>query len=289
MAQLERVGIIGLGRMGGPIARRVRDGGFDVSTWDTRVVSTHDSAAELATTADVLVTVLPGSPELRDVMLGTDGALAAMAPGALWLDLTSADPRVAREIAEAATARGVHSVGAPMGGGPKGAEAGELSFFVGGAATSIDRVRPILDLLGARIQVMGDEIGAGYTTKLLANTLWFGQAIAVAEALLLGQAQGIELRTLRDALEGSAGGSAFISEHLAALFDGDYLATFGIDRVVEELEAVRDLATEAGTPAELTGLVTQTHRDALAEFGAINGELLGIRLLELRAGRSLRP
>ena len=289
MAQRERIGIIGLGRMGAPIAARLRDGGFEVSTWDTRVDSTSTSAGELAATVDVLITVLPGSPELRDVMVGIDVALTSMAPGALWLDLTSADPRVAREIAEAATARGVHSVGAPMGGGPQGAAAGELNFFVGGAATSIDRARPILDLLGARITVMGDDIGAGYTTKLLANTLWFGQAIAVAEALLVGQAQGLELGALRDALDGSAAGSVFISEHLPALFDGDYLATFGIDRVVEELEAVRDLAAAAATPASLTNLVTQTHRDALAEFGAIDGELLGIKLLELRAGRELRP
>ena len=289
MAQRERIGIIGLGRMGAPIAARLREGGVALSTWDTQVDSTSSSARELAANVDVLITVLPGSPELRDVMVGVNGALTSMAPGALWLDLTSADPRVAREIAEAATDRGIHSVGCPMGGGPQGAAAGELSFFVGGAATSIDRVRPILELLGARITVMGDDIGAGYTTKLLANTLWFGQAVAVAEALLLGQAQGIELRALRDALEGSAAGSRFISEHLAALFDGDYLETFGIDRVVEELEAVRDLAAEAGTPAGLTGLVTETHRDALAEFGAIDGELLGIKLLELRAGRELRP
>jgi len=289
MAQRERIGIIGLGRMGAPIAARLRDGGFSVATWDTSVTATAASAAELAGAVDILVTILPGSPELREVMLGVDGALAAIREGGLWLDLTSADPRVASEIAAAASTRGVHSVGAPMGGGPKGAVAGELSFFVGGAATSIDRVKPLLALLGEKVTVMGDDIGAGYTTKLLANTLWFGQAVAVAEALLLGQAQGLELRSLRDALEGSAGGSAFISQHLPALFDGDYLESFGIDRVVEELEAVRELAEQAGTPAELTALVAQTHRDALAEFGAIEGELLGMKLLELRAGRELRP
>ena len=289
MAQRERIGIIGLGRMGAPIAARLRDGGFSVATWDTSVTATAAGASELAGAADILVTILPGSPELREVMLRADGALAAIREGGLWLDLTSADPRVAREIAAAASARGVQSVGAPMGGGPKGAAAGELSFFVGGTATSIDRVKPLLALLGEKVTVMGDDIGAGYTTKLLANTLWFGQAVAVAEALLLGQAQGLELRSLRDALEGSAGGSAFISQHLPALFDGDYLESFGIDRVVEELEAVRELAEQAGTPAELTTLVAQTHRDALAEFGAIEGELLGMKLLELRAGRELRP
>jgi len=288
MAQRERIGIIGLGRMGAPIAARLSGGGFDISTWDTSVPATATSAAQLAATVDILVTILPGSPELRDVMLGMDGAVAALREGALWLDLTSADPRVAREIAATATARGVHSVGAPMGGGPQGAAAGELSFFVGGAATSIDRVRPVLALLGPTLTVMGDDIGAGYTTKLLANTLWFGQAVAVAEALLLGQAQGLEVGALAEALKTSAAGSVFLSEHLPALLGGDYLESFGIDRVVEELETVTALAAEKGTPAALTNLVTNTHRDALEEFGAIDGELLAVKLLELRAGRELR-
>ncbi|TBN57903.1 NAD(P)-dependent oxidoreductase [Glaciihabitans arcticus] len=281
---MERIGIIGLGRMGGPITARLTAAGFAVASYDSRPDSgrTMDDAQALAASVDILVTVLPGTPELRAVM-----AEITMTPGTLWLDLTSADPRAAIEIASALAEHGVASVGAPMGGGPGAAAAGELTFFVGGAETSRDRIAPVLGVLGTST-IMGDDVTAGYTTKLLANTLWFGQAIAVAEALLLGQAQGIEPGPLREALAGSAGGSAFITQHLPALFDGDYLATFGIDRVVEELDSVTALAREHGTPIELTDLVARTHREALDEFGPIDGELLGMKLLEQRAGRELR-
>jgi len=281
---MEKIGIIGLGRMGGPIAARLIAAGLDVATHDSRADSgrTVDDAATLAASVDVLVTVLPGTPELSAVM-----EAVSLREGGLWLDLTSADPTVAAEIASALAAGGVESVGAPMGGGPSAAAAGELSFFVGGGGASIARIRPILDLLGTTT-IMGDDVTVGYTTKLLANTLWFGQAVAVAEALLLGQAQGIDPKRLSDALAASAGGSVFLSDHLPALLDGDYLETFGIDRVVEELDSVTGLARRHGTPIELTERVARTHREALDEFGAINGELLGMKLLEHRAGRLIR-
>ena len=281
---MEKIGIIGLGRMGGPIAARLIAAGLDVATHDSRADSgrTVDDAATLAASVDVLVTVLPGTPELSAVM-----EAVSLREGGLWLDLTSADPTVAAEIASALAAGGVESVGAPMGGGPSAAAAGELSFFVGGGGASIARIRPILDLLGTTT-IMGDDVTVGYTTKLLANTLWFGQAVAVAEALLLGQAQGIDPKRLSDALAASPGGSVFLSDHLPALLDGDYLETFGIDRVVEELDSVTGLARRHGTPIELTERVARTHREALDEFGAINGELLGMKLLEHRAGRLIR-
>ena len=281
---MEKIGIIGLGRMGGPIAARLIAAGLYVATHDSRADSgrTVDDAATLAASVDVLVTVLPGTPELSAVM-----EAVSLREGGLWLDLTSADPTVAAEIASALAAGGVESVGAPMGGGPSAAAAGELSFFVGGGGASIARIRPILDLLGTTT-IMGDDVTVGYTTKLLANTLWFGQAVAVAEALLLGQAQGIDPKRLSDALAASAGGSVFLSDHLPALLDGDYLETFGIDRVVEELDSVTGLARRHGTPIELTERVARTHREALDEFGAINGELLGMKLLEHRAGRLIR-
>jgi len=281
---MEKIGIIGLGRMGGPIAARLSAAGFDVASYDSRTDSgrTMDDAAALAASVDILVTVLPGTPELLDVM-----SAVTLENGSLWLDLTSADPTVASRIASGLAARGVASVGAPMGGGPGAAQAGELEFFVGGAEASRDRVGTVLDLLGTST-IMGDDMTDGYTTKLLANTLWFGQAIAVAEALLLGQAQGIDPRRLSEALAASAGGSVFLDKHLPSLLDGDYLATFGIDRVVEELDSVVALARERGTPVELTELVARTHREALDAFGPIDGELLGMKLLEQRAARLIR-
>ncbi|HMH59408.1 MAG TPA: NAD-binding protein, partial [Galbitalea sp.] len=167
------------------------------------------------------------------------------------------------------------------------AERGTLRFYAGGAPTVIDRVRPVLVALGT-LDHVGDEIEAGYTAKLLANLLWFGQAVAVTEALLLGQALGLSPSVLRDQLAESAGGSVFIDEYLDRLLEGDYLASFGIDRCLEELEILVSLAQGAGVPFELSSTVARLHREALERFGAIDGELLAARLLEERAGRTLR-
>jgi 3-hydroxyisobutyrate dehydrogenase len=290
----ERIGILGVGRMGSPIARNLKAAGFVVTVYDRdrqrseqTGAAIADSGADLAAESDILISLLPGNPEVEDVMVGAGRLVEALPAHSLWLDLTSTDPRVAREIADRATVRSVESVGAPMAGGPSAAETGSLRFYTGGTPTGVNRVRPILATLGTMVHV-GEAIEAGYTAKLLANLLWFGQAVAVTEALLLGQALGLSPAVLRDQLAVSAGGSVFIDEYLDRLLEGDYLASFGIDRCVEELDTLVALAQGAGVPFEMSSTIARLHREALERFGAIDGELLGARLLEERAGRTLR-
>ena len=269
-----RIGVLGLGRMGAPIARALAEH-WEVVTYDP--VAAPGSPEQIAASVDVLVTVLPGAREVAE--LGP--VLAALQPGSLWLDLTSGDPRVTRSLAR----EGIDVVGAPMAGGPSAAESRTLKFFVGG--TAVDRALPILDVLGTH-EVIGPDVGDGYNAKLLANLLWFGQVVAVTEALLLGQSLGLDLGVLRRTLAASAGGSVFIDEYLDRLLAGDYAETFGLDRVVEELDTLASLATEQGVPFELSTLVARLHSEALERFGAIDGELLAAKLLEERAGRELR-
>lgn len=296
----ETIGVLGLGRMGLPIAERLLAAGRRVLVFDLvdsrvdRAVSVGAIASsgvrELASDVDVLVTVLPGPREFEAAMLGPDAAIAAMRPGSCWLDLTSNDPRVAAEAARQATDRGVLSAGAPMGGGIAEATAGTLGFYFGGTDEAFARVEPLLATLGdaGRLSRVGTTVDAGYTAKLLANLLWFGQAIAVSEALLLGKALDLDVGTLRTVLGNSPGGSAFIDHHLDALLAGNYLESFGIDRVVEELDTLTDLAGRTGTPFELSNLVARMHREALERFGPVDGELLAAKLLEERAGTTLR-
>jgi 3-hydroxyisobutyrate dehydrogenase len=120
------------------------------------------------------------------------------------------------------------------------------------------------------------------------NLLWFGQAAAVTEALLLGRSLGLDPATLLGVLRRSAAGSAFLDGYGGALLDGDVLPAFGIDRVVEELDTLTALAEEASVPFELSTSVARLHRAALQRFGAVDGELLVARLLEQQAGRTLR-
>jgi len=287
------VGVLGLGRMGAPITRRLAQrlatSAFDLDASraaEIPGIRLAASAADLAATVDVLVTVLPGPGEVCAALIN-DGALAALAPGVLWLDLSSGDPRVSDELAALASVRGVESAAAPMSGGPVEARDGRLGFFLGVAPSVEARARDILSPLGAPLDpVAGPTPGAAQVAKLLANGLWFGQALAVTEALLLGRAAGLDPATLRTLLAGSAGGSVFLDRHAPALLAGDPMADFGLDRVVEELDTLESLAIEAGSAHDLLARVAALHRDALAAYGAVDGELLGARLLLDRSGVS---
>ena len=203
-----------------------------------------------------------------------------------WIDMTSAAPAVGRELVACANEGGVECLDAPIGGGPPAAAAGELQLFVGGKEETLERHRPLLETLG-KVQHVGDN-GAGYTTKLLINLLWFGQAVAVGEALLLARRAGIDLALLRRVVAESAAASEFIRGDLSALLEGDYLESFGLDRCCEELDAVVDLAHELSVPFELSTAVRSAYRRALARYGRVDGELLAVALLEEQAGTRLR-
>ena len=287
------VGVIGVGRMGLPVCARLAGAGLRVVAADLEpereqhvraAGASWDADTErLARQAAVLITVLPGSSELVEAM---GIALRTLQPGATWIDLTSAAPAAAAELVARAHRRGIECLDAPVGGGVEAAAAGALQLFVGGRREVIERHRTVLELLG-RVEHVGDH-GAGYTTKLLVNLLWFGQAVAVGEALLLARRAGIDLEVLRSALGRSAAASEFVRGDLGALLGGDYLESFGIDRCCEELATVVALADELTVPFDVSAAVERTYRAALARYGPIDGELLAVALLEERAGTRLR-
>ena len=293
-----RIGFVGVGRMGLPMCANLVAAGHTVTAGDARAEleravlqcggQWRATLAEVAAGADVLITMLPGSREVREVMAGS-GVLAAMPSTAVWVDMTSSSPAAVRDLADAARARGVGVLDAPVGGGVPAAQAGTLQVFVGGDAAVLDRCRPVLEALAdpKRIVRVGGN-GAGYTAKLLVNLLWFGQAVATGEALLLARRAGIDLDVLRQTLATSAASAAFIRDDLGALLDGDYLTSFGLDRCCEELTAIADLARELRVPSQLTQVVEQTYQRALRRFGPVDGELLAVALLEEEAGLRLR-
>jgi 3-hydroxyisobutyrate dehydrogenase len=242
-------------------------------------------ALQVVDGVDAVLTVLPGSPELRKLMV-TDGLLARLRPGTAWIDLTSAAPDVSAELATAAQDAGVPYLDAGLGGGPAAVSDGSATLYVGGDAAALHRARPLLEVFAARIEHMGPN-GAGVLTKLLVNALWFGQALAVGEALLLAKRAGLDTGRVAEALAGSAADSDFVEQYLPRLLAGDHAPSFGLDRIVEELDSLERLARSLGLTAELTALVARIHRDALARFGSADGELLGVAHLAAAAGTSL--
>lgn len=289
-----RLGVIGVGRMGLPICERLVAAGWAVTGTDVRPEREAEVRAAGARWAphipdlldggvEILLTVLPGQPELGTVMTE---ARARLRSGMTWIDMTSGDPRAARALADQVSARDVAVLDAAMGGGAAAARDGSLQLFVGGEVAVVERHRPLLDVLG-RVEHVGGP-GAGRLVKLLVNLLWFGQSLAVSEALLVARGSGLDLDVVAATLARSAAASEFIAADLPGLLAGDYRDSFGLDLCCAQIDALSGLAGELGVPFALSETVRDAYRAALERYGPVNGELRPVALLEERAGIALR-
>ena len=284
------MGVVGVGRMGLPIVSHLVGAGVPVVAGDRDAACAAAVRArggtwsrrldDLAAGVEVLITVLPGPQECRQVMLD-QGVLDAMRSGATWIDMTSNDPVVVAPVRARAGECGVHVIEAPMGGGPAEARAGTLQLFIGGSVEDEERHRRLLEAVADPDQIihMGGP-DAGYITKLLVNLLWFGQAVATTEALLLADRVGLDLRTLLAALDRSAAHTRYLDTGARAHLDGDLMTSFGLERICAELAAVTALAGVHDVPFEMSRLVRSVHERALGRYGQAYGELLGCRYLE---------
>jgi 3-hydroxyisobutyrate dehydrogenase len=286
------VGVIGLGRMGGPICARLVERGFDVACSDIDVArrSAVPAAARWAARltdlrAELVVTVLPGPAEVAAV---APALIESLAPEAAWLDCSTASPAVAGTVAALAARRGITVVDAPLGGSPPLAREGRLLSFAGGSADDLERVRPVLSAFADRIVGVGPH-GSGYAVKLLANSLWFGQAVATAEALAIAGRAGLDPELVRGALASSAAAGRFLSEDAPALLEGDEMPWFALARCAEQLRSLAAYADELSVPAEVLGAVGRVHDAALAHYGDVDGELLGAHFAAERSGVRFRP
>lgn len=295
-----RVGFIGLGHMGAPMSANILAAGYDLVVHDVRAESAAALVAAGATWAasprstgegrDVVITMLPTPRHVADVLLGPDGLLDGLAPGAIWMDMSTSVPEVADRVRALAAPRGVAVLDAPVSGMAAGAQAGTLQIFVGGEAADYHRVRPLLSAMGdpGRIIHVGGN-GAGYTVKLMINLLWFGHLAATAEVLTVGVRAGVDLAMLRQCLLASPAASNFLERDVLSVLErGDYDDSFALALACKDLGLAVDLARQVGVPAEISALVEQIYRRARAQYGDNGGEMLPIRLLEDLTGTALR-
>lgn len=294
------IGFIGLGHMGGPMALNLVTAGFDVTVHDVRQEAAQEhlrlgaawaaTPAACAASSDVLVTMLPGPPQVEAVMTGA-GAGAALREGSTWIDMSTSSPEAARRVAGAVLDdRGVNRLDAPVSGMAKGAQAGTLQIFVGGDAAVHGRHRAVLEAMGdpERIFHVGPH-GAGYTVKLMINLLWFSHLVASAEVLTMGVKAGVELETLRTSLVASPAQSHFLSSDVRCILeDGDYDESFAMALACKDLGLAVDVGRDLGVPTELSALVEQIYRRAKAQYGPTAGEMVPVRLYEDLAGIQLR-
>ena len=269
-----RVGFLGMGTMGGPMARRLVQSGFSVIGYDvsaergkaatTDGVMVAQSPAAVAKMADVVLSSLPNPSAIRSAYLGPDGAVAALGAGAILVDMSTIDPNTWREVAEAARARGADSLGAPVSGGPTEAGSGRLVFLVGGEAAVIDRCRPVLETLGSEIHHLG-PLGAGHIVKLVNNVMSMCNVAVAAEAMVLGVKAGMDPQRLFDVLSTSGGRSHHFLKRFPNVLAGDFTPHFSIALSRKDLSLALQMAESLGVPMLTTSTVRQIYEAAAAQ------------------------
>jgi len=289
-----RVGFIGLGNMGGPMCQRLVGAGYEVVAFDidptalatatAAGAAPAESAHACAGWADLLLTSLPRPDHVEQVMRD-GGALAAMRPGSMWVDLTTNRKELVTELAAEAPAD-VRVVDSPVTGAVDGARNGRLTLFIGGDDADVARVRPVLEHLGLVIHC--GPLGTGNVVKLVTNQLWFVAAAAIGEGFAVGIANGVELGTLWGAITASVGDS-FVARHDApSIFAGHYDPSFSLDLCLKDLTLIAALADNVDAALPMTEAARGAFQVAAERYGSGAAELHVARRIEDDANLSMR-
>jgi len=290
-----RVGIIGLGIMGAPMARNLLRAGHPLTVYTrTRAraaglladgAAWADSPAALAAAVDAVVTMLPDTPAVEAVMAGPDGVLAGARAGLLAIDMSTIDPAAARALAERASETGVALLDAPVSGGEQGAIAGTLSIMVGGAAAAFDRAGPLFAALGKRVTYMGGP-GQGQMTKLVNQVVGAGTLAAVAEGVLLAAGAGLDPAAVVEAVGGGAAASWMLAEQAPRMQRRDFAPGFMVRLQQKDLRLALASAERLGVPLPLTAVVQLLFTAVEARGGGELGTQAILTALEALAKRS---
>ena len=271
-----KIGFVGLGNMGAPMARNLLKAGHDLVVHDVVRANVDAVAAagarpaatlrDLVADAELVLTMLPSSPHVRTVYLGEDGVLAAVRPGVVLVDSSTIDPHTAREVASRAAAQGNPMADAPVSGGTNGAAAGTLTFMVGAAEALYERIRPVLATMGKTIVRCGDS-GTGQVAKICNNLVLAISMIGVAEAMSLGDALGIDPKVLASIVNTSSGRcwSSDTYNPFPGVMDNvpaarGYRGGFGADLMLKDLGLATDAAKQSRQPVVLGAAAEQLYR-----------------------------
>jgi 3-hydroxyisobutyrate dehydrogenase len=295
-----RVGFIGLGNMGEPLARFVLEAGFPLVVHDIRREAAAtlleqgavwaESPRDVAAQCDVICICVPGPPEMQAVMLGPHGVLEGLKPGAAVIDHTTNAPDIVRAVGVAIQARGAQLLDAPLDGGREGALEGQLTLFVGGDEAVLRRVKPVLDTFSRSVVWVG-ELGAGSVTKLVHNALAMSIDLLLAECLTLGAKAGVAVPRLVEAFrEGCivSQNMTFTKRMPATLFRGDFAARFALALAYKDFRLAGDLATRHGVPTRLLDLCQMELLEAMNRGWGDQDRIKASTLQEERAGVTLR-
>lgn len=274
-----RVGYIGLGLMGKPMARNILKAGFPLVVHnrsrgpvDELVAlgaQAASSPAEVAAQVDIVITNLPDSPDVEQVALGPQGIIEGAHPGLIFIDHSTIKPETARHIAQVLGEKGVLCLDAPVSGGDIGARQGTLTIMVGGPEEALEKARPVLEAEGRTITPIGGP-GAGQVAKVANQIMVAAQMVAMAELLLLAQKAGVDPQRVVQAIRGGAAQCWTLEHKPQRLFAGERGPGFKAHMMLKDLDIVLDTARAYGMPLPATATHTQLYR-AMQELGL--GEL----------------
>ena len=275
---MEKIGFIGLGIMGKPMATHLIKAGYPLFVLSSSGASAAlkqegatlmNSPKELAQQADVVITMVPDSPEVEALVFGANGLLEGMKPGSLFIDMSTIAPATSINIFNKLKEKGVDALDAPVSGGQTGAEAATLSIMVGGSETAFKRALPIFEKMGKNIVHIGDA-GAGQTTKAC-NQIVVGMSIqAVAEALTLAKKSGVDVAKVRSALLGGFAQSKILDLHGQRIIDRNFKPGFKIKLHRKDMNIVLQTAKNLSVPLPGAAVVA-SQMDAIIAKG--DGEL----------------
>lgn len=260
-----KIGLIGLGIMGKPMAKNILKAGYDLTVSDLNEASVAEivgvggksaSNIEIGQTCDVVLTMLPNSPQVMAVMLGEGGVAAQMRSDAVFIDMSSINPMASKEIATELAKRGIEMLDAPVSGGEPKAIDGTLSFMVGGKQEVFDRFKPLLETMGASVVRCG-EIGAGNTTKLANQIIVACNIQALSEALTLAKMAGVDPELVFEAIRGGLAGSTVMNAKAPMMLEGNDKPGFKIDLHIKDLNNALDCAHSVGAPVPMTASVQE--------------------------------
>jgi 3-hydroxyisobutyrate dehydrogenase len=296
-----RVGFVGLGRMGRPMAARLAAAGFAVTGFDTdhaaaarfaagSGATTAESLAELGRDSDVVITMLPNGSVVRDAILGTrsePGVVDSLASGSVVIDMSSSSPTGTRQLGETLAARSIDLLDAPVSGGVPRAEAGTLAIMAGGEPRTIERCRPLFEAMGQQIFATG-PLGSGHAMKALNNLVSAAGLLASAEALLIGRRFGLDPDAMVDVFNAStARNNSTENKFKQFVFSRRFSSGFALDLMVKDLATALDLADATDTPASFSALCRELWSKAQAELGAGADHTAVVQWLEKIAGTTL--
>lgn len=295
---MTRVGMIGFGAMGMPMARNVMKSGFPLTVWARREEQSRSiqdqgatwagSPAELARACEIVITMVTNSPDVEALVCGPDGLLQGAERGLVIVDMSTIAPAVSRALAQTSQAQSVYFLDAPVSGGTQGAEAGALTIMVGGDAEALEKARPVLEAMGKNIVHVGQS-GAGSIVKLVNNILVGVIAGATAEALVMGVKAGVDAETMAKVIGTSSGANWQLANQFPLrVFSGSFKPGFMTNLLVKDLSLALELGAETQVPLYYTALARQLYGATQSAGFGTDDYTSVIRLLETLAGANVR-